>query len=122
MFASNLRFLIQCTGKTQRTISKELHITETAFYHWDHGNKPTKNTLKRISKYFSDELKLPYEIFEDGKALLTKQFSEIVSKYPMKEEEIPITQQTLSFNEIAKAILNINDNIGKILKHIEETK
>jgi transcriptional regulator with XRE-family HTH domain len=120
MFYNNLIYFINLLNISQRDFCRKVVITEAAFWKWKTGNTPNASTLKKISKYFSDELKLPYEIFEDGKALLTKQFSQIVPKYPIKEEEKP--QEPLSFDEIGKAIININENIIKILKHIEEIK
>jgi transcriptional regulator with XRE-family HTH domain len=80
MYYRNFIFLVNKTGKTQKLVSQELHFTESSIWQWRHGRKPNKNNLKRISEYFSQQLNIPYSLFEDGQALLTKDFEKILAK------------------------------------------
>ena len=80
MYYKNFIFFVSKTGKTQKLVSQELHITESTIWQWRHGRKPNRNNLMRIAEYFSKELNIPYSLFKDGQALLTKDFEKILAK------------------------------------------
>jgi transcriptional regulator with XRE-family HTH domain len=77
MILKNVKFLTSRAGKTVASFAAEINISEASIYYWGKGKVPTSNTLKRIANYFSETLDIPIGIFEDGKALLTKDFSKM---------------------------------------------
>lgn len=76
MYYKNFKYLLSKTGKTQRVVLNELgYDSEAVVHEWSNGKKPRPGKLKRISSYFSRELKIPIERFRDGNAFLEDDFS-----------------------------------------------
>ena len=74
VFGDNLTFLKKLAGLTQATFSKKYGCTSRTVARWEEGLVPWGHTLRKISYFFSRQLNIPIELFDDGKALLNKDF------------------------------------------------
>ena len=79
MFIKNFKTLVKLTGKTQKLVCSEMHVTESAIWQWEHKTNPTGNTLRRIAHYFTLELDLPPDLLGDGKILLTEDVEKVIA-------------------------------------------
>ncbi len=80
MINNNFKYLLSISNKKLNVAAKEIGISQNAIWYWRKGKKPSPNTLRRIARYFSDTLSIPYDFFEDGKALLEKDFENLFKK------------------------------------------
>ena len=95
MFIKNFKYLISLTGKTQKLVCSEMNITESAVWQWTNKTDPTKNTLRRIARYFSDSLLIPIDLFEDGNALLLKDFEILIKEKRIQAQPLQGTDKTV---------------------------
>jgi transcriptional regulator with XRE-family HTH domain len=69
----NVKYLSTLAGKNLSDLAEHAGVSQGAIYKWREG-KPSANTLRRLAQYFSKELKIPYELFHDGRALVEEDF------------------------------------------------
>ena len=79
-FVKNLKYFLSFKGITQRSIAETIGVTESAISMWKKGQIPGKNNRKRFARYLAGTFDIPYSDFEDGQALITKDFSKIINK------------------------------------------
>jgi len=129
MFINNLSILIKFTGISQKSISEEIGFSETAFSKWKAGNVPHRNTLKRLAKYFSEKCNIPYDVFQDGQALLTDDFEAIIKNLSKTDnsgtnysiEHIKLEEHEKNYIITTRKILNNTPHISCSKTYLEKT-
>ena len=84
--SNNLSYLMKLSRLKQKEIADQLDVGESAISRWKSGKPISKTSLKKIAKFFSRELNIPLDLFEDGKALLEKDFEKLLSESSYKSE------------------------------------
>ena len=74
----NFILLVDLARKPQKKILQELNISTSAPWHWKTRGRASAVNLKKLAKYFSNQLDIPYKIFKDGNALITDDLEPIV--------------------------------------------
>lgn len=100
IFARNLNYYIERSGKTQRDIAEELHISTSTFNNWTQGSKyPRIDKIELLANYFgiqkSDliEEKLTEEKEKDNDIL-----SDIIVRARMDEDFRAALESLYSLN------------------------
>lgn len=76
LFKKNYAFLIDAIGVPQKQMSIETGIpTSTLSRLRTTGSTPRPSTLTKLARFFSKHLNIPYDVFDNGQALLTKDFT-----------------------------------------------
>ncbi len=100
---NNFRYLLNISGMKLNIVADRIGVAESTIWHWGKGKIPYKTTLRRIARYFSETLSIPYELFQDGQALLEKDFEKVLTEARVlptnKTSPIPPLQSFLSVGE-----------------------
>lgn len=96
MQIKNLRYIMKETNLKRSDFKKAFNVSDSAITFWFQGNKPANKTLRQMAALFSKALNLPIEFFDGGRALLEKDFEEIVTSYrrahPLPDIQAPHTK------------------------------
>ncbi len=90
MIYKNIKYLSEETGKNLKRIAKDLEVSPPTLWSWGQGKKPNPNTLRRIARYFSETFSTPYEIFDEGRTLLEKDFEQILKDNGIQAQNLHI--------------------------------
>lgn len=102
-FADNIEYLLKFIGLNQRDLADYIGMADSTISRIKRTNKANKHTLKRIAKAIAEKSTIPYDFFEDGQALLTKNFTE----YNLRQNTLT-PQNSLPTKEERGETVNIN--------------
>ncbi len=117
MYFKNFKYLLSLTGQTQRVALEFLGFTEAAVYQWKQGSKPSSGNLRRIARYFSETLSIPYDLFEDGKALLEKDFEKIFKENGIEAHSLQSKKAEPFGVPKSNLVTDENTSLGEISDH-----
>ena len=99
MFISNLKYLINLVAKQQHSkkfsysdLSRALDgvVSPATISGWvKRGHIPSKNIRSVLSNFFSEALGIPFDLFDNGQALLEKDFRPIWEQYQTEQSLHP---------------------------------
>ena len=96
LFGKNFTFLLALTGIKQNVVAKYLAVDNSTIWKWKHGTIPQNaEMIIKIAKYFSEKCNIPYPLFENGQALLTKDMSQILDS---QERNLQVKQLPVSYS------------------------
>ena len=75
ILAENIKFFLQKLNLLQKDLAKLAIVDEGTISNMIKGKSVAKLNLKRVAYALSQKTNIPYELFEDGQALLKKDFS-----------------------------------------------
>ena len=84
MFYKNFKYfmeILKSKGLTQKQALEEIGFSEGVAWQWKARQTPSRNSLRLMARYFSEQLNIPYSEFDNGQALLTKDFEKILAKH-----------------------------------------
>ncbi len=90
MLSNNLDLLLKVGDLKINTAARGIGVSEATLWNWRKGVKPSLNTLRRIALYFSETLSIPYELFDEGRALIEKDFEQILKEEGIQAQSLHI--------------------------------
>lgn len=93
MLYHNFKLLCEKAKEYQNSVLKKLGFSQSSPYHWRDRKTANTATLLRLSEYFSKKLNIPLDLFENGQALLTRDFSQILAE---KERSLQLERSDLN--------------------------
>jgi len=82
LFTKNFVYLLGLSGVKQNFVASQLSVDKATIWKWKNGTHPQNlSMLVKISKFFSEKLNIPYSLFENGQALIEKDFEKIIKDH-----------------------------------------
>ena len=88
MFYDNFIYLLEMLNKKPLEFRKEFNVSHTTVWNWKKGIIPNKIMLRRLSKYFSEQLGYDNDAFNEGRDLTEKDLMTIFKTKPITNKPI----------------------------------